>query len=200
MNTPLIKICGVTKLEDIALCEELLIDYIGLNFVPSSPRCINTKTATQLRSASRRTVFVGVFENQPIDLVNDRATDARLDYVQLHGDESIEYAKQCRVPVIKAFRRVPLVDELYAWIDAGAKVLLDGRTNGGQADWQAVAALPRPVKNQLFLAGGLTPSNVAEATRLAHPFAVDVASGVESGAGVKDRELLAAFVSSVRGS
>lgn len=198
MNIPLIKICGLTRAEDIRLCEEYLVDYLGFIFVPSSPRSLTIERAQELRRVVTRTMVVGVFVDEDPVKIMDYVRAVSLNYVQLHGHEPIEVLGKITVPVIKAFRSVPPVAELELWINAGAKILLDGPKNGRSADWESIAALPVPIRRQLFLAGGLSIGNVAEAVERIAPLAIDVCSGVESMPGVKDADRLRQCIEHVR--
>ena len=198
MTTPHIKICGVTQPEDIALCEQFEVEYIGLNFVPSSPRFLSLEAAQELRSAMKATKAVGVFADMPMEEVEELAEVLSLDMVQLHGNEDADDIRSIDVPVIKAFRYVPWDEELETYLFAGASIMLDGQANGSQADWKTITQLPEELCEQLWLAGGLNPDNVAEAIKDVHPYAVDCASGVEQAPGIKDPLLLKTFVDVAR--
>ena len=153
-----------------------------------------------------RPLLVGVFADQTAEEVNDIADAAGLDFVQLSGDESPAFVRKIVRPVIKALHVGGTDDARDLWDRAGehlsAGILLDtakagARGGTGEAfDWdvasEAAAKLP------FFLAGGLTPENVAEAVSRVQPWAVDVSSGVESG-GVKDIEKIRAFIRAAKG-
>jgi phosphoribosylanthranilate isomerase len=131
--------------------------------------------------------------NQPLDYVNQVATVARLSVVQLHGDESVEFARQVDRPVLKALSA--LEDEAVDQWPSHVTILADAHDperrggTGGRADWSRAAAVAS--RRRLVLAGGLTPANAAEAVARVRPFGIDVSSGVESAPGVKDHEALA---------
>lgn len=195
---PAIKICGITRAEDLSLCEELGVDFIGLNFVPSSPRYRTKEQALRLRSLVRRVKTVGVFLDAPIDDVLATARDIDLDLVQTHGSESLAYVRALGIPTIKAFRTLPDMGTLLSFIEAGCQILLDGRSSGQKANWESIARLPAEIRCHLFLAGGLTAENVSEAIRRIQPLALDASSGIEITPGIKDPKLLRAFITSIR--
>jgi phosphoribosylanthranilate isomerase len=198
MNTPRIKICGLTQKEDIALCEELEVDYIGLIFAPNSKRFLTIEKAQELRSCIQKTKVVGIFVDETISKVQEIAEKLSLDFVQLHGSENQNYIRRLGLPVIKAFRTVPEAELIKEYLETAVHVMLDGRENGIQSDWEAVATLPSDLRHRLFIAGGLNPANVPELIRVAEPYAVDSASGVEKSPGIKDHQLLRLFVDAVR--
>jgi len=203
-----VKVCGVTNAEDARACAGAGVDMLGLNFSPLSSRCISRATASEIIAAVRpsfaQTKVVGVFVDQKLDLIQSIAADLALDAVQLHGDESEEYARALRASfLIKAFRIGPKYsDSDAASYDCDA-LLLDtwsATTPGGTGEtfpWSLAAAL-QPRVRRLILAGGLTEGNVAGAVREVRPFAVDVCSGVEEGPGRKDYAKVSRFVAAVR--
>ncbi|HUE26743.1 MAG TPA: phosphoribosylanthranilate isomerase [Solirubrobacteraceae bacterium] len=206
-DAPRIKFCGITTLEDAERAVALDPWAIGLIFWPGSPRRAQPDAAAEIAAAVKRRVeIVGVFSNATLDEVAGTADAVGLTIVQLHGDEGpsfcAEAARRTGCKVIKAARVRSGAD-----IQALAALhtdyhLLDsyspGRPGGtGESfDW----ALARAHGNNppLILSGGLTPENVAEAIAAVHPFAVDVASGVERAPGAKDPERLEAFAKAVR--
>jgi len=184
-----VKICGITRAEDAALAIELGADYLGFIFVKESPRFIHPDAARAIVASCGAAAapaagrvqgpqFVGVFRNAPIDEVRQTVDRAQLDLVQLHGDE--KYVSD--VPTIKAFN---VRDALPDTATDAQFVLFDtGGGTGRTFDWSLLASYPRT--KPFFLAGGIHPGNVAAAIAETSPFAVDVASGVESAPGVKD--------------
>lgn len=211
-NETRIKICGVTRSEDACLCAAAGADFLGFNFYKSSPRYIEPKHARRiietLRAENLHVETVGVFVNETPEEVARIAHQANLNAVQLHGDEQ---AGDCRrlmddgLRVTKALR-VGADFKLetataFAFCDAVLLDAFDRNLYGGSGarfDWsiarQVVNLVPR-----LMLAGGLNPSNVQEAILAVAPFGVDVASGVESAAGVKDNLKVRAFIKAARG-
>ena len=192
-----VKVCGITRPEDALAAEAAGADAIALNFAPHSKRRVTTQQAQAicLRLGPFITT-VGVFVNAPLSEVLETVRQLRLGAVQLHGDESPGYAEALRqhVRVIKAVSFTPeLKPETLEAFPADA-TLLDGLVPGsGEAfDWDAATKLRG--LSRLILAGGLTPENVAAGVRALSPYAVDVASGVESTVGVKDAEKIQDFV------
>lgn len=198
-----VKVCGVTRLEDARAAWAAGVDALGLNFYARSPRCVDVELARALaRTRPPFGAVVGVFVDAPPELVRARVADCGLTAVQLHGDEPPEACAGLGVPVIKALRVRGPEDvaraRTYALAPGVSALLLDGAApgyggGGVPFDWSLVIAL-RDVGVPLLVAGGLTPANVADAVRATRPYAVDVASGVETRPGVKDPEAVHAFV------
>ncbi len=193
-----VKICGITRLYDALAAVDLGADAIGLNFWPGSKRFIAPADARAI--VSRLPPFVaavGVF----VDPTREEVLRARdlsgVGVVQLHGDEPPELCASIPLPVVKAIR-VSGSHALAALASYEVRAfLLDapGPDYGGSGDvfdWKLAAGAAREVP--VILAGGLHPGNVAEAIRAVRPWAVDVASGVESAPGVKDAEKMRLFI------
>lgn len=197
---PKIKICGVTRTEDIELCEELGVDFVGFNFVPYSKRCITLERAQKLRAHLKKAKPILIFENQDVQEVQRTAKALQCEYLQFHGEESLEEIGALPYTVIKAFRYVPDAETLHAALKKVQYVLLDGTKNGELADVETIALLPENIRERLFLAGGLNAENIGSILSKIHSFAVDCASGVEESPGVKDPRTLRAFVDAVRTS
>ncbi|HEV2062838.1 MAG TPA: phosphoribosylanthranilate isomerase [Solirubrobacteraceae bacterium] len=197
-----VKLCGVTSLDDARLCVEHGAWAIGLIFVPRSPRRAKLADAVEIAAAVRRRVeVVGVFENATLDHVAGVAERAALSIVQLHGDEGPSYcsevARRTGAKVMKAVR-VRSADEVRSLRAFHADLhMLDG-AGGEPFEWSL--ARERRSDVPLVVAGGLTPENVGDAIGATHPFAVDVARGVEASPGVKDPEKVAAFVRAAEGA
>ena len=209
-----IKLCGLTRPQDIAAANELQPDYIGFVFAEKSRRYVTPETAKALRQELDPGIrAVGVFVDETPENVAQLLADGVIDIAQLHGSEDEDYIRNLRQltdrPVIKAFRlgaggtareeigaaaetaRKVLQEALESTADM---VLLDsGAGTGMVLNWEMLRHFPRP----FFLAGGLTPENVAEAVRMLHPQAVDVSSGIETD-GVKDAAKMAEFCRQVR--
>lgn len=204
-----VKICGVTSAADAALVAAAGADAIGLNFYPPSPRALTLEKAREVAAAIPAGVArVGVFVNATPEEIHTRVDALQLDLVQLHGDETPEFLPLLRegLRVIKAFRvegdGSPVDTFLKRANDLGRPleaILLDAAKTGEYggsgvlADWKLAAEM-REIWPPLILAGGLTPVNVAVAIRRARPAAVDTASGVEKGKGIKDEVLVRQFV------
>jgi phosphoribosylanthranilate isomerase len=200
-----VKICGITAWDDARLSVDLGASALGFNFYPSSPRAVSPADAWNIiRRLPPFVEAVGVFVNWPPQVVNALARALRLHTVQLHGAESPEevevLARMHRVikavQVKRGFRPASL--SRYRRADG---ILLDGFTRGlhggtGRAvDWNLARTARR--YGRIILAGGLTPENIAEAIRVAEPYAVDVASGVEARPGRKDPARLRALFAAV---
>lgn len=203
MSEPVVKICGITRPEDAEMCVRAGARWLGLNFWPEAPRGVDRLRGRVVAAAARRAdpsvVLVGVFVNQPARDIEAVVDAVGLDLVQLHGDESPEFTRRFGDRAIKALRpagehELPELDRF-----ACPSILLDSRSgayggSGVVGDWPLAARAVRASGKQIVLAGGLTPDNVADAVRAVRPFAVDVASGVESAPGVKDPDRVARFV------
>jgi phosphoribosylanthranilate isomerase len=204
-----VKICGITRLEDAELAVSLGAWAIGLNLWPGSKRACDPAVGVRISNALRRKVEIaGVFVNQSLDEVAALADMLHLSIVQLHGDEGPSYANEVArrtgAKVIKA-QSVRLASDVVAiqafhtdfhLLDAHREGLRGG--TGETFDWTMLNR--RHSKVPLILAGGLTPENVGEAIAATRPWAVDVASGVESAPGIKDPEKMRAFAEAVRGT
>ncbi len=189
----IVKICGITRLDDAQAAIALGAGALGFVFWPKSPRFVDPYRARGIvRSLPPFVSAVGVFVNQDVDYVNGVATLAGLTAVQLHGDETQEYAALVRRPVIKAVA-VGNGMSTDAW-PAHYTLLADAHDpeqrggTGRVVDWQRVAAMA--ASRRTLLAGGLTPENVRDAVAAVRPFGIDVSSGVEDAPGVKNRERL----------
>jgi len=200
-----VKICGITSWDDARLSVDLGASALGFNFYPPSPRAISPADAWNIiRRLPPFVEAVGVFVNWPPLVVDALARALRLHTVQLHGAESPEevdaLARTHRVikavQVKRGFRPASLAR--YRRADG---ILLDGFARGlhggtgRRLDWNLARAARR--YGRIILAGGLTPENIAEAIRVAEPYAVDVASGVEARPGRKDPARLRALFAAV---
>jgi phosphoribosylanthranilate isomerase len=199
-----VKICGITNLEDARLALELGADMLGFNFYEKSARYISPENARRLiEDIPNDTENVGVFVNMEEYRVGEFVDLLGLRTVQLHGDESADFVSNLRcctnAKVIKALRvgsdfSVESIQE-----SRSDSVLLDAYARGqyggtGESFEWSIAADAAGLVPELILAGGLTPENVTEAVQTVRPFAVDVASGVESAPGKKDPAKLEAFI------
>jgi phosphoribosylanthranilate isomerase len=202
-----VKICGVTRQDDVVAAVGAGADMIGINLWPFSKRCVCVDDARNLAKAARDVSpsvdIVGVFVNQEAAEIADLADVIGLDYVQLHGDESPEFCAGLETPVMKAIAVASSADIVRLAAYPVAAIVLDTPSpcyggSGMTFDWSlAVAATRGPLP--IVLAGGLTPENVAAAVAEVAPFAVDVASGVESAPGIKGVELMRRFIAAAKG-
>ena len=194
----LVKICGITRADDAAAAVAAGAAAIGFVFWPGSPRFIDPFRARKIGAGLPPFVTtVGVFVNQPLEYVNSVAKLVRLGAVQLHGDETPEYAAAIVAPIIKAISLDAGGEGRVAVWAAGTVLLLDvhdpvrhGGT-GRTIDWSAAAGVA--ARRRVLLAGGLTPDNVADAVGRVRPFGIDVSSGVERAPGIKDHQRLRAL-------
>ncbi len=215
-----IKICGITSLKDALIAIDAGADYLGFNFYPPSPRALTPGACAEITSVLEKEFpaikRVGVFVNMSVEQVTSILNQCHLDLAQLHGDESPRALAALKERAFKAVRlatdegtnretnkRVPNFTEYTLFrqgqspsllVDAAVKGAYGG--TGIPANWLAAAELAK--RHPVLLAGGLTPSNVAEAVRQVQPWGVDVASGVESRPGKKDARKMKAFVQAAR--
>ena len=190
----IIKICGITNQEDAAAAVEGGVTALGFNFYKGSPRYIAPERAGEIATAAgvRR---VGVFVDESPAHVAELALAARLDVVQLHGQETpADYPQG--IAVWKAARVGPGWNPA-SLLDCPAEaVLLDGPANGQTFDWEAARGLIQ----RIILAGGLDASNVALAVSVMHPWGVDACSRIESTPGRKDHRKMTEFIKAARGA
>ncbi len=202
-----VKICGITNVRDARAAVAAGADFLGLNFYTGSPRYVTVAAARRIVKASPRGAsWIGVFVNETPARVAEIARLVGLSEVQLHGDETVDAIAELRrsVRVIKAIRVRGRLSASGCKKFAGADALLldgfDKRARGGTGktfDWKIARRVGG--KRRIFVAGGLNAENVAEAIRVARPYAVDVCSGVESGSPrKKDAKKIAALMAAVR--
>jgi phosphoribosylanthranilate isomerase len=199
-----IKCCGMTRVEDALLAARLGADAIGLVFTARSKRQVSFDQARAIRQALPPLVStVALFMDDDAGRVQQVIDTVQPDLLQFHGSERDDWCAQFGLRYLKAIAMgagVTALPQLRAYPGA-AGLLLDGHGLGeaggsGKAfDW---SLMPKDLLQPLMLAGGLTPGNVAEAIRIARPWAVDVASGIESAPGIKDPQKMADFIHAVR--
>ena len=200
-----IKICGVTTVEDALLASESGADAVGVNLVPSSPRCATRELARGMARALPESVpVVAVVADLTVSSLEQLRTECSIRWLQLHGAETPE-TLACLLPdAYKAVRIGGAPDVRAAELFAGELLLADAKVAGklggsGVAfDWSLVTDLAR--RRKVVLAGGLHAGNVADAIRRARPWGVDVASGVEQDGDPrrKDPDKLRRFVAAAR--
>lgn len=195
-----IKLCGLSRLCDIEVANELKPDYIGFVFAPKSRRYVTPQKASELKKSLDSAIkAVGVFVNEKSETVAELLNSGIIDIAQLHGSEDENYIEQLRQltkkPIIKAFRIDSRRDIDKAQGSSADFILLDSGNGGtGTAfDWQLIQNISRPY----FLAGGLDNDNISSAINILKPYAVDVSSGIETD-GLKDKKKMAAFVLAAR--
>ena len=203
MGRTRIKICGITRAIDLDAALRAGVDAVGFVFYPPSPRALSVEVATDLvRRVPPFVTRVGLFVNAEPASVRQTMAAVPIDLLQFHGEEDAQYCEQFGLPYLKAARVRPELDLLEfaraypsaqgllldAWVEAYGGV-------GQSFDWSLI---PRNLPLPMVLSGGLHAGNVAEAVAKIHPWAVDVSSGVESAKGIKDADIIAAFVAAVR--
>ena len=201
-----VKICGITSEADALAAAEAGVDAIGLMFYEGSPRHVTLEQAKAISAALPPHVMrVGVFVNAEEAFVHQALTECMLNILQFHGDETPEECSRYPVMTLKAFRvqGEETLAQLEAYpsagylLDAYVKDALGG--TGATFNWD-LAVRAQEFGKPIFLAGGLTPENVAEAVRKVQPFGVDVSSGVEIEPGRKDAEQMRTFVAAAKGA
>lgn len=214
MRTPVahtkVKICGLTRLQDAELAVQMGAWAIGMIFYEGSPRRCSLDQAQAISDTLRRkTRLAGVFVNESLPRVVEIAEQLQLAIVQLHGGEGPSFcgevarrtgAKVCKAAQVADAGQVRAIERFrvdFHLLDASSQTGLRGGT-GTTFDWTLLAH--RRSRVPLILSGGLTAENVARAIATVRPFAVDVASGVESSPGIKDEARMQAFFDSVNGA
>jgi phosphoribosylanthranilate isomerase len=205
---PSLKVCGVTRADDARELARLDIEALGVNFWPKSKRYVAPAEAGWLKELAGKILRVGVFVNPDLDDALQLVRDGLLDAIQLHGDESPEFARPLAeqgVPFLKAIGVKTAADLERAGDYGAAGVLLDAHAPGvyggtGETfDWSVASAFREAHPSlPVILAGGIVPKNAADALRAVRPAALDVASGSESAPGIKDFAKVAALLAAVR--
>lgn len=199
-----VKICGITNLADAQVAVAAGADAIGFIFYEKSPRYVTLPTAADIAKQLPPYIMkVGVFVNAPEETVICAIADCGLTLLQFHGDEPPEYCTQFGLMNMKAFRihgpetlaEIPKYQTDAYLLDAYSSTTLGG--TGEKFNWD-LAVQVQKLGKPIFLAGGLTPENVADAIRQVHPFGVDVSSGVESAPGKKDHTKVKAFIAAAK--
>jgi len=194
MNRTRVKICGITRVEDALIAAQLGVDSIGLVFHKKSPRFLNIKQAVLIKQALPAFVTItALMMDETTSWVDEVVNTLNPDCLQFHGDECPDDCNRYNIPYIKAvamsgMQNLPAYMSCYQEAQA---FLLDSHAAGQQGgsgeafDW---ADIPTELKQQIILAGGITPENVYEAISQVSPWAVDLSSGVERAKGIKDEE------------
>jgi phosphoribosylanthranilate isomerase len=202
MNAVKVKICGLTRLEDVTVSVKSGADMLGFVFA-DSPRKIGISTATELsENVPDGILKVGLFMDNNREVIQDVLQAVSLDLIQFHGRESAEFCGSFGLPYIKAIAMGDpnRVVDAAAMFPEAAGHLYDSHQSGGAGgsgttfDW----SLLQKGAHFTWLAGGLNPGNVAQAIRRVKPFAVDVSSGVEDSPGIKNADLIKSFISTAK--
>jgi len=202
MSRVRIKICGLTRIEDVQLCVRAGADFIGIVLVPASKRAVSVDHAARLLKHVRPFAkSVLLFMDADHAAVEHAVRQLHPDFLQFHGSESADFCDSFQTPYLKA---IPFHDPQYALAQTlhypgAAALLADGHGVGeqGGSGSKIAAATRLPTQYGWFLAGGLDATNVGAAITVHRPFAVDVASGVESAPGIKDPLKVQAFIAEV---
>ena len=215
-KVPQIKVCGITREQEIRWLLEEQVEYLGMVlFCPKSKRNLELERAAELlayekeqEQSTGRTIQTVAVMVSPTKEQLEQAENLGFDFLQLHGEVEPELLKQATLPVIRAVQISETGEMTETVNEEGNMVarLYDAASPGsGKAfDWNRLAEISRKPEQKLFLAGGLTPENVAEAIQTVHPDVVDVSSGVEAeltegkGFAGKEKEKIRRFVKAVR--
>ncbi|NQT71410.1 MAG: phosphoribosylanthranilate isomerase [Chloroflexi bacterium] len=196
-----VKICGITNLEDALGAVEYGADMVGFIFAPS-PRKVDPQTVKDIVDKLPSSMIkVGVFMDEELDKVKDTVSFCGLDMAQLHGDETPEFCAALSSKVIKTFTPQSLTS-----FDLLKNYSVDAFMLDKQKGTDTLSEQLWPIAKQMgthgpvILAGALTPANVTKAINAAHPYAVDVASGVEKEPGKKDHQKMQDFIRKCKGS
>lgn len=202
----LIKICGITNLDDALASVAAGADALGFNFYKLSPRYITPQNAREIVEQLPAPVLtVGVFVNEESpESVRNIASEAGIKALQLHGDESPRYCQELADRfVIKALAVSTNFDNQIIHAYQTEAIMLDTKDNalrggtGRRFDW-SIAKQVNQLGKKIFLAGGLSPDNISEAIETVRPYAVDACSALEEKPGIKNHERLRAFVDAAR--
>lgn len=199
-----VKICGITRVQDLHAACAAGADALGFVFYEKSPRNLSIEAAAKLvRALPPFVQSVGLFVNADTAFIRRVLDAVPLDLLQFHGDETAADCVRHGRPYIKAIRVTADTDLLKCAADfeTACGLLLDAYVHGvpggtGESfDWKLIpSTLPKPI----VLSGGLTPANVATAVQQVHPWAVDVSSGVEAAKGIKDPHHVAQFIAKAK--
>ncbi|WP_107941993.1 phosphoribosylanthranilate isomerase [Metasolibacillus fluoroglycofenilyticus] len=200
----MVKICGLRTAEHVEAAVKAGADFVGFVFAPSKRRVSIEEAALLAKHIPAHIKKVGVFVNEEADVIQTIAKAVSLDYIQYHGDETNDFIQQVGLPALKAFS-VRNADDIkkaatfaveYYLFDAPGTDFRGG--SGHTFDWSLLKKA-NIAQEKVIVAGGLTPSNVADAIQLIHPAAVDVSSGVEKN-GIKDATLIQTFIRNAKGA
>lgn len=216
IEPPQIKVCGITREQEIRWLLEERVEYLGMVlFCPKSKRNLEIERAAELLAYGKeqeqgtgRTIHTVAVMVSPTKEQLEQAENLGFDFLQLHGEVESGLLQQARLPVIRAVQMSEdriMTESVNKEGNIVAKLYDAASPGSGKAfDWNRLAEISRKAEQKLFLAGGLTPENVAEAIRTVHPDVVDVSSGVEAepaegkGFAGKEKEKIRRFVKAVR--
>ena len=199
-----VKICGITNLDDAQAAVEYGADALGFVFAPS-PRQVTAEAVREMVEKLPPFICkVGVFVNSTKSLLTKTMSLCNLDLAQLHGDEGPEYCAALFPKVVKVFKanNMPSRTKLVRYKVAAYMLDIDKGAASNESEQKKLWQLAHRLGDYgpVILAGGLTPGNVGQAIKIAHPYAVDVSSGIESKPGRKDHNKLRAFLIAAKGT
>ena len=198
-----VKICGLTRPEDVQCAVDSGADALGFVFYPPSPRAIEAEQLAELvKSVPAFVTVTALFVNPSQEEVQSVLDAARIDLLQFHGDEDDGFCRQFHKSYIKAVRVRQASDMVEACLrfPGALSLLLDSYkpgVPGGTGESFNWSLIPEDLNKSIILAGGLDPSNVKTAIQQVRPFAVDVSGGVEASRGIKDASKIKAFMNEV---
>ncbi len=199
-----VKICGLSRIQDVLAVNECMPDYIGFVFAESKRQVSKSKAADLRRNLNKNISAVGVFVNEDLSQIIDICDSKIIDVVQLHGDETNEYINDLRahiqLPIIKSIRvknamsleQISTIPSDYILFDSYSDSCYGG--NGDSFDWTLI---PNTINKQFFLAGGIKPVNINTAMSLG-AYCIDVSTGVETN-GIKDPSKIQEMIKLIRG-
>lgn len=198
-----VKICGLSRIQDVLAVNECMPDYVGFVFAESKRQVSKSKATELRRNLNKNISAVGVFVNEDLNRIIDICDSNIIDAVQLHGDETNEYIDNLRanirLPIIKSVRiknamfleQISTIPSDYILFDSYSNSCYGG--NGNSFDWTLI---PNSMDKQFFLAGGINPANVHSAMSLG-AYCIDVSTGVETN-GIKDSSKIQEMVKLIR--
>lgn len=183
-----IKMCGIRNVKDAEFCEKIGVNFVGINFVPTSKRVVNFANAKAICKVLNKTKKVGVFQNQTIEFVNDTAKKLNLDYIQLSGDESVSYVKNCKKPVIKtiSIKNKTDIKKAEKYVSNTAYILFDGASPGSG---KQININLKNIRYPFLIAGGISLENLENIIKNTNPLGVDLASGIETNGQVDQKKI-----------
>jgi len=193
----IVKVCGITNIEDALLCANAGADILGFIFYEKSKRYISPEMAAEIiAKLSGKTSLTGVFVNLDADNINETVAMTGIDTVQLHGDESPELLDRVAANKVKAFRvgerfdfnKVRQYESATPLFDSFSEIEFGG--TGSKFNWDII---PQEFTGKYILSGGISRENIEDAVNLLHPFAVDLSSSLELFPGKKDPQKVSDF-------
>jgi len=204
MHRTRVKICGITRAQDAIVAADSGVDALGLVFYAGSSRHIELEAAVEIKQVIPPFVStVALFKDATVEQINEVTSELDFDLLQFHGSESPEFIQQFHHPYLKAIGMHDPTDlqSTIASYEQSKGFLLDSHAAGAAGgtgetfDWDII---PSELRQQIILAGGINPHNVAECITRIRPYAIDVSSGVESSPGIKDQGKIEQLMKQIR--